>query len=494
MSALGTHDGWEDTQGGGRRISLVAVALAALGFLAASATYVHGQVTGDDEVIVACLDSKGDITIVDSASECKTKEAELTWNRVGPAGPVGPRGVPGPQGEQGPVGATGPVGPAGPQGVPGPQGGQGPIGETGATGPQGPAGPEGPEGPAGPEGPQGPQGEQGPAGPEGPQGPPGPGAEEPDDNPYDLEMYLTITVDGTEIVDRASISSYGWAVHNSISVGSSRPSDGTKVTADPFTVVLPMGDPAIASIRPLVRGETVGARLVVCRPGAVDERGVLAEELCLQDFAMPAAVLTAIDYELGPSAEAQLSIQPDLFRWRLREAVDERLTQWSPPIEFDFANQLFGVSPGRVESAPGVPEPAGIGTVTVEPSPIGTPGIVRSTVLEIGSAIEYEPGGTLPGSGGGSVTLPDQIEIVTSLDDYSLALAGLVTSVGGEAWYEDADDRFGVRLDMPGQTVVTSLRIDSTLRETFTVDSEQFVISSPAETAGWDQVEQEPIP
>ncbi len=104
--------------------------------------------------INACVNnSTGSVRVTNSA--CGGAEHALSWNNVGPVGPVGA------------VGPIGPVGPAGPQG---------PAGPPGAIGPVGPAGPVGSAGPQGPAGSAGPQGPAGPAGPAGSQGPAGPGS------------------------------------------------------------------------------------------------------------------------------------------------------------------------------------------------------------------------------------------------------------------------------------------------------------------------------
>ncbi len=72
----------------------------------------------DAQQINGCVDSKGKLTIVSTAT-CPSGETLLTWNTVGPQGPAG---------AQGPQGATGATGATGPAGL------------TGAAGPQGPAG------------------------------------------------------------------------------------------------------------------------------------------------------------------------------------------------------------------------------------------------------------------------------------------------------------------------------------------------------------------
>jgi hypothetical protein len=86
-----------------------------------------GVALGQIEVIAACAKPNGDFRLVESAADCKSGEAPLTWNVTGPVGPAGTQGEPGPQGPQGPAG------PAGPQGETGPQGPVGPAGPPGPT-------------------------------------------------------------------------------------------------------------------------------------------------------------------------------------------------------------------------------------------------------------------------------------------------------------------------------------------------------------------------
>ena len=93
--------------------------------------------TGKEDIVYACVSrDNGDARIIDpdAGDTCKNKEAETSWNRIGPRGPTGPAG---------PTGATGATGPQGPQG---PQGIQGAFGATGSAGSAGPVGPAGPAG------------------------------------------------------------------------------------------------------------------------------------------------------------------------------------------------------------------------------------------------------------------------------------------------------------------------------------------------------------
>jgi hypothetical protein len=90
-----------------------------------------GSIPGDGSgMISACYkQSNGALRVIDTdaGATCGNSELPLSWNQVGPAGPVGATG---PQGPAGPQGEPGPQGPAGPQGEPGPQGPPGPAGST----------------------------------------------------------------------------------------------------------------------------------------------------------------------------------------------------------------------------------------------------------------------------------------------------------------------------------------------------------------------------
>jgi hypothetical protein len=73
--------------------------------------------------------ASGYVRIVNGPGKCKANERAISWNNIGPQGPVGPQGPIGPQGPAGPQGATGPQGPQGPAGAQGPAG---PSGQAGA--------------------------------------------------------------------------------------------------------------------------------------------------------------------------------------------------------------------------------------------------------------------------------------------------------------------------------------------------------------------------
>ena len=102
-------------------IAAIALVLST-GIASASIPDQSGQIHG-------CYAKGGDFRIIDAPKEqCKVGEKAISWNQVGP---------------QGPIGEDGPIGPAGPQGV---------AGQTGPVGAQGPVGPVGPAGPTGPAG------------------------------------------------------------------------------------------------------------------------------------------------------------------------------------------------------------------------------------------------------------------------------------------------------------------------------------------------------
>ena len=113
-----------------RRFSRVTFVAGAVVAAAAGVAYATTAITSvDTSVIHACRNTtNGNLRVVDSAADCRTPEAAIAWNVVGPAGPAGP------------AGSAGPPGPAGADGQPGPQGPAGPQGATGPAGPQGPAG------------------------------------------------------------------------------------------------------------------------------------------------------------------------------------------------------------------------------------------------------------------------------------------------------------------------------------------------------------------
>jgi hypothetical protein len=93
----------------------------------------YATIPAPDGVIYGCYNkSGGSVRVIDNAvTSCTSNETQLTWNRIGPQGPVGPQGPAGPTGLTGAIGATGAVGA---------------IGATGATGATGPIGATGPAG------------------------------------------------------------------------------------------------------------------------------------------------------------------------------------------------------------------------------------------------------------------------------------------------------------------------------------------------------------
>lgn len=106
----------------------VAAASASIGLIAAG-TAAYAAIPDADGVLHGCyntngglLTSKGELRVVNTATDCKSWETPLTWNQAGqpgqqgppgPAGPQGPQGAPGADGQDGADGAAGPQGPAG---------------------------------------------------------------------------------------------------------------------------------------------------------------------------------------------------------------------------------------------------------------------------------------------------------------------------------------------------------------------------------------------
>jgi hypothetical protein len=82
------------------------------------------SIPGPDGVIHSCYKkNRGNLRVVEKASECKKSERSLAWNvkgEKGDPGPPGPPGPPGAKGDKGEKGDPGPPGPAGPAGPPGP--------------------------------------------------------------------------------------------------------------------------------------------------------------------------------------------------------------------------------------------------------------------------------------------------------------------------------------------------------------------------------------
>ena len=120
---------------------MLAVGAAGAGMLVAAGGVGFASIPDSKTgVISACYNHRtGALRVIDTQAgrHCRRGEVALSWNHIGPAGPIGPKGAAGSPGPAGPRGAGGPQGPAGPQGAAGPQGPQG------ITGPPGPAGPPG---------------------------------------------------------------------------------------------------------------------------------------------------------------------------------------------------------------------------------------------------------------------------------------------------------------------------------------------------------------
>lgn len=112
------------------RKRLMTSAVGALVAAAIAGGVAYATIPGPDGTINGCYrisedDQKGQLRVVNDATACRSNEAPISWNQVGPQGPQGPSGQ---------------AGPPGPQGAPGPQG------EQGIQGPQGPEGPKGDKG------------------------------------------------------------------------------------------------------------------------------------------------------------------------------------------------------------------------------------------------------------------------------------------------------------------------------------------------------------
>jgi hypothetical protein len=73
---------------------------------------------GDAQTIYGCYSRRdGSLRIVAAPGRCHRSETPISWNAVGPQGPIGLTGPTGPKGDTGLSGATGPKGEQGPAGV-----------------------------------------------------------------------------------------------------------------------------------------------------------------------------------------------------------------------------------------------------------------------------------------------------------------------------------------------------------------------------------------
>src|SRR5262245_57276572 len=97
--------------------------IIATAIVAIIASITSGSIPANGAIAGCYNKSGGTLRVIDaSVTKCASNETSLTWNQIGPQGPVGPQGPAGPQGAvgpQGPVGPQGQQGPAGPQGTPG---------------------------------------------------------------------------------------------------------------------------------------------------------------------------------------------------------------------------------------------------------------------------------------------------------------------------------------------------------------------------------------
>jgi len=136
------------------RIAAVPRTLLTAGLAAAVAvgavTFVQAQSSPPIQVLRACVDKNGGMTLVQGTAPapCKQNATLVSWNVQGPKGDKGdpgPKGDPGAKGEKGdpgPKGDAGGAGPAGPAGA----GGAGPAGSPGLKGDPGPPGMKGDKG------------------------------------------------------------------------------------------------------------------------------------------------------------------------------------------------------------------------------------------------------------------------------------------------------------------------------------------------------------
>ena len=92
-----------------RSLAATTVAIVIIGGAAATASLASAS-TSSTSTLIACANHKGSLRLVSNATDCHEDETAVQWNVVGP---------PGPPGASGPRGATGAVGPAGPTGAAG---------------------------------------------------------------------------------------------------------------------------------------------------------------------------------------------------------------------------------------------------------------------------------------------------------------------------------------------------------------------------------------
>ena len=151
---------WRPGRGGSMRNTSSVATLTIAGVLAAVGVG-YAAIPAGDGLISGCFNSSsnpsGQLRVIDAeaGAKCAKNEKAISWNKVGPQGPMGPVGPQGPQGERGEQGLPGEQGPQGEQGGPGPQGEQGepgPQGEQGLPGEKGDPGERGVPGPPGPAG------------------------------------------------------------------------------------------------------------------------------------------------------------------------------------------------------------------------------------------------------------------------------------------------------------------------------------------------------
>ena len=412
-----------------------AASVALVATAGTTAVIVHGQTAGDE--VVACITDKGDIRIVGDASACDTKkENPLTWSVTGPEGPPGPQGP------------AGPPGPTGPQGVPGAAGADGVDGVDGQDGAQGPAGPQGP------------------------QGPPGPPAGEPDPNPYDLSMYLTLN--GTS-VDRVPVGAYEWGLRRVL--------DGSgeylgPAEFDPLAIDLDVGGPAIDAVEATTLADELDGELEVC---AATSTG---REFCFQsfEFSVAFAELTSLDTESGVG---HLEIEIAKMVWTTR-------TDWDGSsyvrrrLALDLENNATAVLTRQtVSDRDGgvVPPPTGSGSLDL--------GGVVSAIDGFTVGVVNDGTDRVIGSRGPNSSEFDPIEVDTSFSGATVEAAYLLAprDVGGPLGGSAVDGDLEVTFD---RATVASISVSSSLDETFVLDPDRLELTSDGTSFGWDQRAKEP--
>jgi hypothetical protein len=416
--------------------------LAGLGAACAPVIVPSAAQAAAPPVITICISPLGTVREISSPSTCRWYERTLSWNAVGPAGSAGEPGPAGPQGE------PGPVGPAGAQGEPGP------------VGPEGPAGPQGEPGTDGAPGPQGlpgSQGEPGPAGPAGPAGPPGPAAGEPDPNPFDLEMFLTIESSGTKVANRVPVDTYGWELARAVVVGGGGGggSVGAPV-ASPFVMTLPLGEWTVRTLLPTLQGSIVDAVLEVCEPGA--------EPPCFQTFVFTDSLITEVGFTSGSSDGVDLALAVNELEWNLEGNGTQTFT-----FDASLLTQSLSGSATVPDFGGGPPTLSYDGVVS------GAEGVAFQVEVEV--QVGSIGSGVLAG-----VPRLDPVQVTKVTDARTLRLAADVATgrITPTAAYEDSTIRVDLR-----NVSVSSISIDTSQTEVIGLVYEEIEWNAGTARTAW---------